>query len=360
VPPRWLLLIHQIPPKPDYFRVKVRRRLQRIGAAPIKNSVYALPDREESYEDFRWLLSEIVADGGDGSICRATFVDGLTTEAIEDLFRAERASDYEALAADARALRRTIPAGHPISIDRLVSIEGEIARLRRRLSEVVALDFFGAREYRVVEELLVGLELRASTARADRSTDVVTAANTRGRTWVTREDIFVDRIASAWLIERVIDPEARFKFVPASGYRPLAEELRFDMFEAEFTHLGDRCTFEVLLDRFALRDDPALVAIAEIVHDIDIKDAKFGRAEASGVERLITGIVRGAGGDDERRQRGGALCAMLYESLQIQPPHESSEGARSASEVMTRSAREERPNERPNERSVAVNARRKK
>ena len=136
----------------------------------------------------------------------------------------------------------------------------------------------------------------------------------RGRTWVTRTGIFVDRIASAWLIRRFIDPEARFKFVPPQGYRPKPGELRFDMFEAEFTHEGNRCTFEVLLERFHL-DDPALGVLAEIVHDIDLKDDKFGRDEAPGVAAVVFGIVAAHDDDATRLDRGGALFDDLYAQL---------------------------------------------
>ena len=136
----------------------------------------------------------------------------------------------------------------------------------------------------------------------------------RGRTWVTRQGVYVDRIASAWLIRRFIDPEARFKFVSAKGYTPAPGELRFDMFEAEFTHQGDRCTFEVLLERAGL-DDPALRAIAEIVHDIDLKDAKFGRDEAAGIASLIAGIARAHPNDEERLAQGVAVFENLYASF---------------------------------------------
>jgi hypothetical protein len=128
---------------------------------------------------------------------------------------------------------------------------------------------------------------------------------------VTREGIFVDRIASAWLIARFIDPDARFRFVAAEGYRPRKDELRFDMFDAEFTHVGDRCTFEVLLDRFGLRD-PALVAIAEVVHDIDLKDGKFGRDETAGIERVLAGIARACPDDEARLARGRQLFEEMY------------------------------------------------
>ena len=142
----------------------------------------------------------------------------------------------------------------------------------------------------------------------------MTLTDLRGRTWVTRKGVHVDRIASAWLIRRFIDPEARFRFVPAKGYVPDTGELRFDMFEAEFTHEGDRCTFEVLLGRTGL-SDPALSAIGEIVHDIDLKDEKFGREEAAGIRTLVAGICAPDREDDERIARGSAVFDDLYESF---------------------------------------------
>jgi hypothetical protein len=133
----------------------------------------------------------------------------------------------------------------------------------------------------------------------------------QGRVWVTRKGIHVDRIASAWLIRRFIDPDARFKFVPARGYRPATHELRFDMFEADFTHEGDRCTFEVLVQRFGLKD-LALGPIAEIVHDIDLKDDKFARADTEGVARVIAGLALAHREDDERLEHGSSLFEHLY------------------------------------------------
>ncbi len=135
-------------------------------------------------------------------------------------------------------------------------------------------------------------------------------ADYRARTWVTRRSIHVDRIASAWLIRRSIDPEATFKFV-ASRHAPAEGEVRFDMFAAEFTHEGDRCSFEVLLERFGI-EDPALRAIAEIVHDIDLKDAKFGRPETAGIESLIAGLTLLHKTDEARLERGGAALSDLH------------------------------------------------
>ncbi len=300
---RWLLLFHQIPPKPDYFRVKVWRRLQRIGAVPVKNSVWVLPYNDQAVEDFRWLLQEIEAGGGEGSVCRGDFVDGLSDRDVEGLFHKARAADYGAIAREAKSLaRKAAPA--------------EVARLDHRLAEVAAIDYFHAPNRQVVERVVTRLAVRArrTEPRADRGARAgLRVAQMRGRTWVTRRGVFVDRIASAWLIKRFVDPAARFKFVAPEGYSPRKSELRFDMFEAEYTHEGDRCTFETLLRRFRLRD-PALRAIGEIVHDIDCKDAKFGRAEATGVERLLAGIARKHATDATRLRLGAVVFDNLYQA----------------------------------------------
>ncbi len=134
---------------------------------------------------------------------------------------------------------------------------------------------------------------------------------------MTRQHVYVDRMASAWLIRRFLDPRARFKCVEGKTYTPGAREVRFDMFEAEFTHEGDRCTFEVLLERGCLHD-PALQHIAEIIHDIDLKDGKFFREEATGLERLLAGIVVAHAADEVRVARSAAVFDDLYEFFRHQ------------------------------------------
>src|SRR4029450_11045391 len=133
---RWLLLIHQIPPKPDYFRVKVWRRLQRLGAVAIKNSVYVLPRSEQAAEDFQWVAREIAADDGDATVCEARFVEGLSDRQVESMFHQARDADYGQIAGEARRLveaqsRRRLKAG-----ERRAEGEGDLARLRRWLAEV--------------------------------------------------------------------------------------------------------------------------------------------------------------------------------------------------------------------------------
>jgi hypothetical protein len=193
----------------------------------------------------------------------------------------------------------------------------QVARLRKRLAQVVSVDFFGAIGREKAESVLSELESRLSegeVVKGKASGDSAESAfgTLRDRTWVTRQGVYVDRIASAWLIRRFIDPQARFKFVPGKGYRPEPAELRFDMFEAEFTHEGDKCTFEVLLERSAPKDS-ALRAIAEIIHDIDLKDDKFGRTEVAGIRTLIEGISVATKDDSDRIARGAEVFNNLYE-----------------------------------------------
>ena len=246
-PPNWLLLIHQLPPKPDYLRVKIRRRLQKIGAAPLKNSVYVLRNTDEGLEDFTWLIREIEADGGSAMLCQAAFIEGITDEEIDAMLQSrEEQSDRDARSAT--ATERVEP----------------------------------------------------------------------GRTWVTRTGVKVDRISSAWLIRRFIDPAAQFKFVPPRGYEPQPGELRFDMFEAEYAHEGDRCTFQTLVSRF-VPGDAALRAIGEIVHDIDCKDEQFNRPETAGIASLIRGLAQSVEEDAVRIERGTAILDNLYASFESSP-----------------------------------------
>jgi hypothetical protein len=310
---RWLVLIHQIPPKPTYFRVRIWRRLQRLGAVTIKNSVYALPKNDQAHEDLQWVLREIIEGGGDASLCEARFVGGLSDAQVEALFSAARGADYAQLAGEARELGDSIPDGE-MSAERLADGTTRLARLRRRLTEIVAIDFFDAPGREAADGLIAGIEGRLR--RAPEKNCATTGRGKRedlcGRTWVTRKGVHIDRMASAWLIRRFIDAEAHFKFVPAKGYKPRAREIRFDMFEAEFTHEGDHCTFEVFLDRLRL-SDPALRAIADIVHDIDLKDSKFARPETLGIERLVAGLAMIHEDDDPRIANAATVFDGLYE-----------------------------------------------
>ena len=288
---RWLVLIHQLPPKPDYLRVKVRRKLQRIGAVALKNSVYVLPSTEEALEDFQWLRREITAEGGEAMLLDSDFLEGVPNGVLEQMGREERDREYRELLDTVNSLA--------------TASDADIARLQRQLTDIVRRDHFGAAGRDAAEFAVRALGQRESQAASE------TAVAHKGATWVTRAGVKVDRMASAWLIRRWIDQDATFRFV--TGDHPVTEsqEIRFDMFDGGFTHIGDRCTLEVLINHFGLTD-PALNVIAEVVHDIDVKDEKFARPETDGVAALIDGIVTTVPDDADRLEAGAQLFEHLY------------------------------------------------
>ena len=291
---RWLLLIHQLPPEPAYLRVRVARRMQRIGAIAIKNTVYVLPDSRSTREDFEWTVNEIREGGGDANLFEARIVAGLADAEIEQLFNAARNEDYDAIAADAGARELT----------------GDMARLKKRLADVRAIDFFGAPQGAAASARIEAIARRMAGEEQPIQA-VHDAAAYTNRTWVTRSGVHVDRMATAWLIRRFIDPAGEIRFVAARNYRPRAGEIRFDMMGGEFTHVGNRCTFEVMAARL-VPQDRALRAIAEVVHDIDLKETAFDRPETAGIGLLVAGIAMGHSADEARIERAAAAFDDLY------------------------------------------------
>lgn len=319
---KWLLLIHQIPPKPPYLRVKVWRRLQTIGAVPLKNSVYVLPDSEKSREAFEWLRKEIGAEGGEADLCESQFGPETRDEEIVKLFTAARKADYENWLKDARALQGKLKSpGVRLEGDKAQSFKQELRNLKERLETIREIDFFAAPSRARAANLLLWLEnLLAHKAHEEPlpALEKARKEDYRGKSWVTRKNLHVDRLASAWLIRRFIDPKARFLFVDGKTYSPRKNEVRFDMFEAEFTHHGNLCTFEVMRLRFNLQA-AALKAIAEVIHDIDLEDFKYGREETAGVEGLIDGAVLRFGQDGERLDFAQKVFDSLYEYFLKKP-----------------------------------------
>ncbi|MDE2343745.1 MAG: chromate resistance protein [Betaproteobacteria bacterium] len=311
----WLLLLHQLPAKPAYFRVKIWRRLESLGAVAVKRAAYALPATEQSKEDFAWLRREIVDGGGEALVCEASLIDGLTDAEIREMFNAARDGDYQKIAKELRTLATDLT--NAATVDALANARSQVSRLALRHAQIIAIDFFDANGRQAVDGLLAALQDRLKEKPMPKQTEAQPAGpeDLKGHVWVTRQGVYVDRIGCAWLIHRFIDRDAQFRFVPARGYKPSPGEFRFDMFEAEFTHEGDRCTFEVLVDRAGLAGDPALRAIAEIVHDIDLKDSKYGREEAAGIARLIAGIAAPDAPDEQRIERGASAFDSLYDSF---------------------------------------------
>jgi len=312
IPRSWLLLIHQLPPEPAYLRVKVWRQLQSLGAVSLKNSVYALPSRDDTREDFQWLLRTIVAEGGEATLVEARIVDGFTDHELEALFQAARDADYQAIAEEARAIAASLDKPKR-GRDPVPEAQNAVRRLRKRLAATFALDFFSASGRETADGLVSALEARLSPKLPVPEVAVPSATEAfKGRTWVTRQGVHIDRIACAWLIRRFIDSDARFKFVAGKNYKAVPGELRFDMFEAEFTHEGDRCSFEVMCERFGL-GDASLGVIAELVHDIDLKDAKYEREETTGLAHLVLGLCMSERDDETRIARGGQIFEYFYD-----------------------------------------------
>jgi len=321
----WMLLIHQLPPKPTNLRVRTWRKLQKLGAVAIKNSVYVLPFNEKTHEDFQWLKQEIAAAGGEATVFRAGSVEGATDEEIVAAFRKERDEEYARVAAGleglAGAVREQRRGGH-LSAGRLTGYEAELDKLHAELERIVATDFFAAKGRKAA---LVAYERSQKTLRASQSQrragartgaaqgDALDRSRYQGQRWVTRRNLHIDRLASAWLIKQFIDKHPRFHFV-AEG-ETVEGGIPFDMFGAEFAHQGEDCTFETLIKRFDLSGDPALVELAEIVHDVDLKDNKFNRLEAAGLDAVVNGLAALLKDDRKLLRQASAVFDGLYALL---------------------------------------------
>jgi len=310
----WLLLIHQIPAKPTYLRAKIWRRLQQIGAVPLKQAVYAMPRQEENLEILTWIAQEIVTGGGEAMLLEAKLLSGLDDGQVSELFRQARRADYAVILAEANQLRKRWQ-GQPPEAHGAGEFRAALGNLRKDLAAIAAIDFFPIPERAQAETALAELESAFRQEGTPGSAQPPPLAELQGKTWVTRANVYVDRMASAWLIRRRLDPEARFKFVRASHHPASPDELRFDLPEGEFSHEGNRCTFEVLVARFA-GTDRALGQLAGLIHDLDLHDDAYGLPETEGVRALLDGIVASTGDDLERIGRAGVVFDSLLACFQ--------------------------------------------
>jgi hypothetical protein len=312
--PRWLLLVHQLPASPSNLRVRTWRRLQQLGAIAVKQAVYVLPDSPAAREDFEWLKTEIEASGGHATLFVADTVETWSSDELVQEFRRARENDYASLS---RGLERSLAATRRKRAPRRSRQAALriVETFRQRLAAVEAIDFFTSagrdRAATLIGELQRAL---AGNTRADAaSSDQRTRDAYVGRTWVTRPRPGIDRMGSAWLIKRFIDPEGRFGFVdqpPASG-----NAIPFDMFGVEFTHHAEWCTFETLVHRFAIAH-PAVSRLASIVHDLDLKDAKFGAPEAAAVGAMVDGFQALYPDDHVLLEQGMTIFEALYRSFE--------------------------------------------
>jgi len=239
------------------------------------------------------------------------FVEGLSDEQIHALFHNARKADYEKLIQEAVGLLAAWSSGESDPRDPATKGPAQLYKLKRRLDDIASIDFFQIPERSTAELQLKELGNLLSGQPSTSNAGDKDHGDLKGKTWVTRSNLFVDRIACGWLIRRFVDESAVFKYVPGSQYAPKPGEIRFDMFDGEYTHEGDHCTFEVMIQRLQIQDH-ALGPLSEVVHDIDLKDEKFGRRETDGFNALLTGLVAAHPADEQRMHEGLRLFDNLY------------------------------------------------
>ena len=279
----------------------------------LKQSVYVLPDSAEAREDFEWLKVEIQGSGGEASVFLADAVDAAADAELVEEFRRSRQAAYAELAAE---LQRSQRSSSSKSRKPMTGRRDQLTRHRQRLAAIEKIDFFGAAGRDRVQALLSTAEGKGGGSGAPAKAAEPSGQYTN-RLWVTRPLPGVDRMSSAWLIRRFIDPAARFDFCADAQAAP-AGSVSFDMFGGEFTHRGQHCTFETLCAHFAIAE-PAVLRLAQLVHDIDLKDGFFGAPDAPTVGAAIEGLQLACADDHALLEQGIGLFEALYRSFSQRP-----------------------------------------
>lgn len=308
----WVVFTYSLPSKGGSSpRVALWRRLRRLGAVSPAGSIYVLPGRDECVEGFQWLAQEIREGGGEALVMHVAQFAGFDDQQMIDLFQTARAGEYAELDADAVSLEQTATSlDDPQERGR---IQDSLERLRRRYAEIVRVDYFDCSEGKRVAARLGRIQQALAPIVVEQVVPVGITTYQAAR-WVTRPRPHVDRLACAWLIRRFVNPDALIRYAawPEPG------EVSFDMVDAQFGHTGNLCTFETMLRAFGL-DEPALAAVAEVVHEIDLRDGQYVRPETAGIDAVLTGWQQADLADVEREARGIALFEGLYTALAQAP-----------------------------------------
>jgi hypothetical protein len=294
------LLTFTSPTKRASQRVEVWRKLQRYRTIPLGNSGYLLLSAPANEERFQWLAAAIRKYGGDASVVHVTSIDNISTPQLVGRFSEARTREYRELTQELQAFSSTSPQKRAA---------GRLSRLRSRFQEIVEVDFFNSPLQKRVRELLQRADVSRPTKPALQS-GKVKLRDYKGRVWVTRPRPGVDRCASAWLIRRFVDSQARFTF--ASEDRVPTGGVPFDMFHEDgFGHRGNDCSFETLEKQFRIRD-PRVAVIGPIIHDADLLDERFGRKEGYGIDEVLKGWARKGIPDAKLLEQGIELMEGLY------------------------------------------------
>jgi hypothetical protein len=316
----WILFFYTVPSKPVSNRMKVWRKLLKAGAVQLKGAVYILPFKDEHYELLQWLVSEIAEMRGEGAFTRIEHIDTMTDSEIIALFDRQRANDYRTIERAMGDLEGRLSSirqgGKPQNTK---GLSDQFSRLLKEFEEVKRMDFFSSKygdalhkRIKSVDEELKKLSGIKTTKQSHATISPRATDRYQGKVWVTRKKPFVDRMASAWLIKRFIDKSAAFDFIDERNVDAVGRNsIIFDIRGGEFTHIGDLCTFEVLVKTFGL-EDKTIKKMAEIVHDLDTKDEKYNSKEARGLEDILIGIRKTAEDDRDALEKGMQVFEMLY------------------------------------------------
>jgi hypothetical protein len=301
----WLFFLFNLPGTRASERVKFWRRLKKFGAIQLKTSAYLLPDEPTHYERFQWLSKEIVDVGGDATLARVAELENMPYPAVVSLFNDARSKDYNEIAEPLLGMIKDRKArkAHPDAFF------NQLQKLKARFQEIQDIDYFGCSRAEDLQRLFQKAEALESPAKKHEGSKRLQPADYRGKLWLTRPRPEIDRVGSAWLIRKFIDPEAKFVFADTATGQPQA--IPYDMLNVEISHHGEFCTFETLLDRFGIRDR-AVLRIAEVIHDADLEDDKFHRVEGFGVERVFKGWAKAGLTDQEILANGFECFDGLY------------------------------------------------
>ena len=301
-PAAWLLLVFTLPTTKASERVGVWRKLQRYGAVALPASGYVLPNNSMNQERFEWLATSIRSSKGQAAVAHVSSFDELRNEQIENMFNEARTREYQVVEKELKKLAKLS--------NRDRSGPG-VVRLKRRLQQIVEIDFFGSPIRARIEEAVRQLESDDGNEKARDGKK--SPKDYVGRTWITRPQPGIDRVSSAWLILRYIDPHAAFTFDKDARRHP--EAIPFDMFNAGgFGHIGNNCTFETLMKTFGINDS-RLKLVAQAIHDADFADEQFGRTEALGIDRILDGWNKQGMANEEVLRRGTEMIEGLYDGI---------------------------------------------
>jgi len=287
-------------------RVAVWRRLRALGTVSPKGGVHVLPPRDECVEALQWLAQEVEQAHGEALMMRVERFEGLRDAQLVARFQAARQLDYAALAERAAALERGLADPRTRTQEDDVEAWELLARFRRAHADIARTDFFDSPAAAQVASRLARIEQAlAPTRREDAPAMHASLSAYRNRRWVTRPSPHVDRLACAWLIRRFINPRAVIRY----SSTPQPDEVPFDMSHGPFSHHGNLCTFEMMMRVFGLNDG-ATAAMAEIIHEIDLRDSRYVHPEAPGIDAVLRGWSSRS--DAERELHGIALFDGLY------------------------------------------------